>query len=143
MRYIVRHPESPNRDVPRSRVEIGPPIALATGTATMNEPMIRPLSAFGNQYVRYRIIPGKNPASAMPRRNRPIRKLNGPWTAAIPMATTPQVTMMRAIQTRAPTLWRIRLLGTSKRKYPMKKMPAPRPNALAERPMSAFMVSAA
>ena len=35
--------------------------------------------------------------------------------------------MMRPIQTRAPTRYMIRLLGTSKRKYPMKKMPAPRP----------------
>jgi hypothetical protein len=40
---------------------------------------------------------------------------------------TPQVIMMRAIQTRAPTLSMIRLLGTSKTKYPIKKIPAPSP----------------
>jgi hypothetical protein len=36
--------------------------------------------------------------------------------AASIAATTPQVIMIRAIQNRAPTLWRSRLLGTSHRK---------------------------
>ena len=40
---------------------------------------------------------------------------------------TPHVTMMRAIHIRAPTLFMMMLLGTSNRKYPMKKMPAPMP----------------
>jgi hypothetical protein len=35
--------------------------------------------------------------------------------------------MMRAIQRRAPTRCRIRLLGISKGKNPRKKMPAPSP----------------
>jgi len=43
----------------------------------------------------------------------------------------PHVNMMRAIQTRAPNLLSARLLGTSKKKYPMKKIPAAPPNAAA------------
>ena len=41
----------------------------------------------------------------------------------------PQVIMMRAIQTRAPTLSRKMFDGTSNRKYPMKNKPAPSPKA--------------
>ena len=41
--------------------------------------------------------------------------------------TSPQVNMIRDIQIRAPTLFSARLLGTSSIKYPMKKMPAPKP----------------
>jgi hypothetical protein len=37
----------------------------------------------------------------------------------------PQVIMMRAIHIRAPNFFSSRLLGTSKRKYPTKKIPAP------------------
>jgi hypothetical protein len=40
---------------------------------------------------------------------------------------TPQVIMIRAIQTRAPILSIIKLLGISKTKYPIKKIPAPMP----------------
>jgi len=35
--------------------------------------------------------------------------------------------MIRGIQIRAPTLSSRTLLGTSNRKYPMKKMPEPKP----------------
>jgi hypothetical protein len=42
----------------------------------------------------------------------------------------PHVTSTRQIHTRAPTLCRMRLLGTSNRKYPRKKMPAPSPYTL-------------
>ncbi len=55
----------------------------------------------------------------------------------------PHVTMIRAIQTRAPKRFSAKLLGTSKRKYARKKMPAPYPNAVADSPRSSFMVSAA
>ena len=44
------------------------------------------------------------------------KKLTGPLTNIISPETIPQVTMMRAIQTRAPTLCRMTLLGTSKKK---------------------------
>jgi hypothetical protein len=42
------------------------------------------------------------------------RKLTGPETKAMHPETIPQVTMMRAIQMRAPTRCRMTLLGTSK-----------------------------
>jgi hypothetical protein len=41
--------------------------------------------------------------------------------------TRPHVSMMRAIQIRAPMRWSMTLLGTSNSAYPMKKMPAPQP----------------
>jgi len=51
----------------------------------------------------------------------------------------PQVTMILAIQRRAPNRCRAMLLGTSSNRYPMKKMPAARPNAASVRPSSSFM----
>ena len=42
-----------------------------------------------------------------------MKKAVGPVTKAIEPETMPQVIMMRAIQSRAPTLSRTRLLGTS------------------------------
>lgn len=54
-------------------------------------------------------------------------KLAGPVMNIIRPETMPQVTMMRAIHTRAPTRCRMTLLGTSNRKYPRKKIPAPQP----------------
>ena len=62
---------------------------------------------------------------------------------AMPPESTPQVNMIRAIHLRAPTRSRNRFDGTSKRKYARKKMPAPKPNADADRPRSLFIVSAA
>ena len=47
-----------------------------------------------------------------------------------------QVIMMRAIHTRAPIRCRMMLLGTSKRTYPKKKMPAPKPYAVSLKPNS-------
>ncbi len=61
----------------------------------------------------------------------------GVRTSASAQAATPQVSMMRAIHSRAPTRRRMRLLGTSKSTYPAKKMPAPRPNTAPEKPKSA------
>ena len=61
-------------------------------------------------------MPGKKPASARPSRKRRMKKLIGPLVNANAPETKPQLTMMRAIQRRAPTRSRIRLLGTSKRK---------------------------
>ncbi len=61
-------------------------------------------------------MPGKNPASAAPSRNRMHERLTGPRTNIIAEAIAPQVTMMRAIHRRAPTRSRIRLLGSSSRK---------------------------
>ena len=59
-------------------------------------------------------MPGKKPASARPSRKRSVKKLTGPLMNANPPETRPQVTIMRAIQRRAPTRSRIKLLGTSK-----------------------------
>src|SRR3954469_19444276 len=42
--------------------------------------------------------------------------------------TMPQVIMILAIQRRAPTFWSARLLGTSTKKYEMKKSDAAKPN---------------
>ncbi len=39
----------------------------------------------------------------------------------------PQLTMIRAIQMRAPKRCISMLLGTSKTEYPMKKIPTPKP----------------
>ena len=47
------------------------------------------------------------------------------------MLVMPQSMVMRAKVLRAPILSRNRLLGTSKRKYPTKKIPIPRPQALS------------
>ena len=46
----------------------------------------------------------------------------------------PHVIMMRASQRRAPTRSRMRLLGTSNRNAPRKKMPAPNPYTWAVNP---------
>jgi hypothetical protein len=48
----------------------------------------------------------------MPLKRR-MKKLIGPCTKAKPAETRPQLTMMRAIQRRAPTRSRMRLEGTS------------------------------
>jgi hypothetical protein len=72
-------------------------------------------------------MPGKNPASARPSRKRRMKKLIGPLQNANAPETKPQPTITRAIQRLAPTRSRIKLLGTSKRKYPKKNAPAPSP----------------
>src|SRR5262249_52782972 len=56
---------------------------------------------------------------------------------------SPQLIIIRAIHTRAPMRERIRLLGTSKKKYPMKKMPAPSPYTLSLNPSADFIWSCA
>jgi len=58
-------------------------------------------------------------------------------------AMTPQLIMILEIQILAPILCRIRLLGISNRKYPMKKMPLPKPNAAWLICSSAFICRAA
>ena len=60
-------------------------------------------------------MPGKKPASAMPSRTRAALNVHSPVTNIMPMETSPQPIMMRAIQRRAPTRSRTRLLGISKR----------------------------
>jgi hypothetical protein len=51
--------------------------------------------------------------------------------------------MIRAIQRRAPTRSRIRLLGISKRQYPRKNRPAPMPYCVAVNPRSRWSALAA
>ena len=55
----------------------------------------------------------------------------------------PQLIMIRAIQRRAPTRCKIRLLGTSHRQYPRKNTPEPNPNAAELNPSLEFICSAA
>jgi hypothetical protein len=97
----------------------------------MNSATTRARSDAGNQYVRYRMMPGKNPASATPSRNRSSTSTDPFGTNAIAVASTPQVTMIRAIHRRAPNRCSARLLGTSSSRYPMKKTPDANPNAVA------------
>jgi len=52
----------------------------------------------------------------MPSNSRTAEKLVGPVTSAVQAERIPQVIMMRAIHSRAPTFSRITLLGTSKMK---------------------------
>jgi len=52
-------------------------------------------------------MPGKNQASATPRRKRSAMKLHGPVMKAHAPEMMPQVNMMREIQRRAPTRSRI------------------------------------
>jgi len=68
----------------------------------------------GIQYVRYRMTPGKKPASATPKRNRTTYSEVSFQTKHVAAKIRPQVTMIRAIQNLAPTLCMIRLLGISK-----------------------------
>jgi hypothetical protein len=90
--------------------------ALEPGTARNSAAITRARYRLGNQNVKYRIIPGKKPASATPRMKRRAMKLFGPTVKAIAAATNPQVNMIRAIHRRAPVLARNTLLGTSNRK---------------------------
>ena len=62
------------------------------------------------------MIPGKNPASIAPSRNRSPMNDQVPLTSAIPAETNPQLIMIRAIHRRAPTRSSAMLLGTSNRK---------------------------
>jgi hypothetical protein len=59
-------------------------------------------------------MPGKKAASATPSRNLTMEKLVVSKTNAIRPAKNPYVIVMRAIQSRAPTLSMMTLLGTRK-----------------------------
>ena len=81
---------------------------------SMKIAIARARSAAGNQQAIRYTTPGKKPASATPSRKRWTIS-DGPSHASAPAAaTTPQVIMIRAIQTRAPIRCRTRLLGTSR-----------------------------
>ena len=62
------------------------------------------------------MMPGKKPASATPSSSRMVFRLYSPVTKACAPAISPQVSMMRAIQMRAPKRSSAMLLGTSKKK---------------------------
>ena len=65
------HPARPRRPSSRrSASETGAPMMNDTGAAIMNSAPVRARSDAGIQYVKYRTIPGKNPASAIPSRTR-------------------------------------------------------------------------
>jgi hypothetical protein len=98
----------------------------------MDSATIRARSFSGNQYVRYRMMPGKNPASATSSRNRSAISTVPLGTNAMAVATTPQLIMIRAIHLRAPNLCKARLLGTSSGRQPMKNTPDANPNTVAE-----------
>ena len=71
-RNITRQPERPNSPCQcwMISVETTEPSAVEIGMAVMNNAVIRARCDAGNQYVRYRMMPGKKPASATPSRNR-------------------------------------------------------------------------
>ena len=91
--------------------------------------------------MRYSRTPGKNPASAIPSSIRSVYSEPALGTKAIAAAMIPHVSMIRAIHRRAPNLCSARLLGTSNRRYPMKKRPEARPNMVSVSPSSSLMVS--
>ncbi len=62
------------------------------------------------------MTPGKNPASAIPRRKRRALKDVSPFTKIMQAETMPQVIMILAIHLRAPNFFSKTLLGTSKKK---------------------------
>jgi hypothetical protein len=77
---------------------------VAIGIDTVNVARILPRYSDGSQYVKYRMAPGKKPASAAPKMKRMAYNELGPITKAISPETMPQVIMMRAIHLRAPNL---------------------------------------
>ena len=54
--------------------------------------------------------------NALPHQKAILLEMAELWTNSVAEEITPQVSMMRAIQIRAPIRSRIRLLGTSKKK---------------------------
>ena len=62
-------PPTPSK-VLRIQPDSGPPITPVIGMPKMNQPVTRPRLALGNQYVRYRMMPGKKPASNAPSSSR-------------------------------------------------------------------------
>src|SRR5215471_4406743 len=120
--------------------ETGAPRTLVMGNAAMNSAIAWACSRWRNQYVRYKTIPGKKPASATPSMKR--AKYSWPMLVRNPVsiATAPQLINMRAIQTRAPILCSNRLLGTSNREYPRKKTPERNPNCWFVIPRSLFII---
>src|SRR6266478_1419054 len=111
--------------------ETGAPRMLVTGMPVRNSAIICACSRCRNQYIRYKTIPGKYPASASPSKKRTKYNCCTECTNPVSMARIPQVIRIRAIQIRAPILCSIRLLGISNRKYPKKKIPATNPKLLA------------
>src|SRR5437764_11082941 len=91
----------------------------------------------------YITMPGKKPASVRPKRKRNVAKLAIFHENIMADATTPQESMIRAIHLRAPTFSRMRLLGTSKMRYPQKNIPTPKPYWALVKPRSWGMVNAA
>ena len=63
--FMPRRPSNPS-----SSPETGAPITAENGTAAMNKPTIRARYAAGNHSVRKKMMPGKNPASAIPSSTR-------------------------------------------------------------------------
>ncbi|MCY1460547.1 hypothetical protein D9M71_781150 [compost metagenome] len=63
--------------------------------------------------MRYRITPGKKPASATPRKKRAAYSGCGVLTRLVAMVTRPHRIMIRVMVRRAPTRCMYRLLGTS------------------------------
>ena len=100
----------------RMAPEIIAAAAFEPGAARYKVATTRARYTAGNQYVKYSRTPGKKPASATPSRKRTTRKLRKPVMNIMAPDATPQVIMMRAIQTRAPIRCRMTLLGTSNRK---------------------------
>src|SRR4051812_43878177 len=67
----------------------------------------------------------------------------GVWTKVSKEARMPHVIIILLIHFLGPTFAIIALPGTSKRKYPRKKIPAPNPKIAFEKPKSLFICRAA
>ncbi len=104
--------------------------------ATINTATIRAIYRLGNHRVKYSNTPGKNPASAAPSKNREIAYEIGPVMKAVQQPTMPQVIMILAIQIRAPSFSMAILLGISNMTYAIKNNVAPKPKAVAVKPIS-------
>ncbi|SSS05515.1 Uncharacterised protein [Acinetobacter baumannii] len=131
------HPLKPTKPCkPNSKADNGEPIKLDKGMATINTATIRAIYRLGNHSVKYSNTPGKNPASAAPSKNREIAYEIGPVMKAVQQPTMPQVIMILAIQIRAPSFSMAILLGISNMTYAIKNNVAPKPKAVAVKPIS-------
>jgi hypothetical protein len=74
-----------------------------------------PFSHLKNQRLRRKIIPGKSPASVIPKKKRETKRPAVEVTAAIQHITIPQATMTRGIHFEGPIFFSIRLDGISNR----------------------------
>ncbi|MOA04883.1 hypothetical protein D3C78_1244560 [compost metagenome] len=131
------HPLNPSKPCRfNNKADRGEPIKLDKGMATINMATILAIYLLGNHSVKYSNTPGKNPASAAPSKKREIAYEVGPVMKAVQQPTIPQVIIILAIQIRAPNFSIAILLGISNMTYAIKNKVAPKPKAVAVKPIS-------